>query len=82
MPWPTLRFDCRPPLWLDPAPMPNSSGTWKTGERALQPGRYECLNCRQVGAATEITVASGAIFPYCTVCNLKDNTYRVLPARK
>lgn len=64
------------------ASMPNSSGTWKTGERVVQAGPYECLNCRQTGTKTIITVAAGAIFPYCTVCNLKDNTYRIVPGGK
>ncbi|HEY3174913.1 MAG TPA: hypothetical protein VGK94_04040 [Candidatus Polarisedimenticolia bacterium] len=62
--------------------MPNSSGTWKTGERCIQAGTYECLNCRHLGATTHITVEPGTIFPYCTVCNLKDNTYKLLPRKR
>jgi hypothetical protein len=62
--------------------MPNSSATWKTGERCIEAGVYECLNCRQIGKTTRVTVESGRIFPYCTGCDLKDNTYKLLPAEK
>jgi hypothetical protein len=62
--------------------MPNSSGTWKTGERVLETGRYECLNCKSLGSATVLTLDAGALFPYCTVCNVKDNTYKILRGRK
>ena len=62
--------------------MPNSSGTWKTGERVVTSGVYECLNCRQIGKTTQITLESGAIFPYCTVDELKDNTYKLLPKKR
>ncbi len=61
--------------------MPNSSGTWKTGERAQVTGAYECLNCQSLGNQTRVQVASGAILPYCTVCNLKDNTYKLVKGR-
>lgn len=59
--------------------MPNSSGTWKTGEKVLESGRYECLNCKLLGTTTILTLESGKIFPYCSVCNVKDNTYKLLP---
>ena len=62
--------------------MPNSSGTWKTGERVVTTGTYECINCRQIGKTTHLTLESGKIFPYCTVDELKDNTYKLLPAKK
>lgn len=62
--------------------MPNSSGTWKTGERVLESGDYECLNCKLMGSTTRLTLASGTLFPYCTVCNVKDNTYRLLPGKR
>jgi hypothetical protein len=62
--------------------MPNSSGTWKAGERAQETGEYECLNCRLLGNQTRIRVESGKIFPYCTVDNLKDNTYKLVTGRR
>ena len=58
--------------------MPNSSGTWKTGERVLQTGRYECLNCKLLGTTTYVELEAGKLFPYCTVCNVKDNTYKIV----
>jgi hypothetical protein len=62
--------------------MPNSSGTWKTGERVSQAGTYECLNCRERGATTHLALAPGQIFPYCKVCDVKDNTYKILRGKK
>jgi hypothetical protein len=62
--------------------MPNSSGTWKTGERVLEPARYECLNCKVLGNNTNYDLEAGKLFPYCTVCNLKDNTYKIVPSKK
>jgi len=62
--------------------MPNSSQTWKTGEKVLETGEYECLNCRQGGKASHVTLDEGNLFPYCAVCDLKDNTYRKLPRTK
>ena len=62
--------------------MPNSSSTYKTGERILQSGQYECLNCKLQNTATILTMAEGKLFPYCTVCNVKDNTYKLLPKKK
>jgi len=62
--------------------MPNSSGTWKTGERVLETGRYECLNCKLVGTSTVLELEKDKLFPYCTVDNLKDNTYKILPRKR
>ena len=62
--------------------MPNSSGTWKTGERCIEAGEYECLNCRQIGKTTHVRVETGAIFPYCAGCDLKDNTYKLLSRKR
>ncbi|HET9481783.1 MAG TPA: hypothetical protein VFP98_08510 [Candidatus Polarisedimenticolia bacterium] len=62
--------------------MPNSSGTWKTGERVLESGAYECLNCRLQGNTTHLQLEADKLFPYCTVCNVKDNTYKLLTGRK
>ena len=62
--------------------MPNSSGTWKTGERVLETGRYECLNCKLLGNTTILELEMGKLFPYCTVDNLKDNTYKILPRKR
>jgi len=62
--------------------MPNSSGTWKTGERVLRTATYECLNCRQIGRSTHVTLEEGALFPYCAGCELKDNTYKILAEKK
>jgi hypothetical protein len=59
--------------------MPNSSGTWKTGERVLENGRYECVNCRVLGTTTHLALEAGSLFPYCTVCNVKDNTFKIIP---
>ncbi len=57
--------------------MPNSSGSFKTGEKVLFGAEYECLNCRQLGKATVKTLAEGSIFPYCDVCEAKDCTYKI-----
>lgn len=62
--------------------MPNSSGTFKTGERSLQKAQYECLNCRALGKTTVVTVEAGVLLPYCTVCNLKDNTWKTVRGGK
>jgi len=62
--------------------MPNSSGTWKTGERVLETGHYECLNCKLLGTTTHIPLESGALFPYCKICDVKDNTYKILPRKR
>ncbi len=56
--------------------MPNSSGTWKTGEKVVRPGHYVCLNCRDRGQGTEVSLETDQIFPYCTVCDIKDNTWK------
>ena len=58
--------------------MPNSSGTWKTGERVLETASYLCLNCELLGNKTQYQLEAGKLFPYCTVCNLKDNTYKII----
>ena len=69
-------------MWLDPRAMPNSSDTWKTGERVVKPGSYQCIDCRERGSSTVVTLAADLIFPYCTVCDIKDNTYKYLgPSR-
>ena len=62
--------------------MPNSSGTWKTGERIIQSGQYECLNCKLMGAGTILALEAGKLFPHCAVCNVKDNTYKLLPKQR
>ena len=62
--------------------MPNSSGTWKTGERVLETGQYECLNCKLLGTTTRIDLEAEKLFPYCTVCNVKDNTYKIVTKRQ
>jgi len=62
--------------------MPNSSGTWKTGERVLTTATYDCLNCRQLGKATPVVLQEGALFPYCSGCDMKDNTYKILSGKK
>lgn len=61
--------------------MPNSSGTWKTGEDVVEAGTYECLNCRLLGKETRIQLEAAAIFPYCAGCDLKDNTYKLVGRR-
>ena len=33
-------------------------------------------------AATVLTLVEGKLFPYCTVCNVKDNTYKLLPKKR
>ncbi|MFQ5700782.1 MAG: hypothetical protein ACE5HU_02945 [Acidobacteriota bacterium] len=58
--------------------MPNSSGTWKTGERVVEAGIYVCLDCRQRKTTTHLTLKAGDLFPYCKTCDLKDNTYKML----
>ena len=62
--------------------MPNSSGTWKTGERVIEAATYVCLDCGELGNRTEIPLEEGAIFPYCKTCDLKDNTYKITSGRK
>ncbi|HET6373459.1 MAG TPA: hypothetical protein VFG76_09130 [Candidatus Polarisedimenticolia bacterium] len=62
--------------------MPNSSGTCKTGERVPQSGRYQCLNCRLLGTDTILDLPADVLLPYCTVCNVKDNTYKLLPKQR
>jgi hypothetical protein len=62
--------------------MPNSSGTWKTGERVLETGRYECLNCKLLGTSTCLDLEADKLFPYCTVCNVKDNTYKIVSRKR
>jgi hypothetical protein len=57
--------------------MPNSSDTFKTGERVLQEGEYHCLICRQMGKSTALQAAKGQIFPHCEACESKDATYRL-----
>jgi len=56
--------------------MPNSSGTWKTGEKAAENAQFQCLDCRERGTVTHVTLKQGEIFPYCTVCDIKDNTWK------
>ncbi len=62
--------------------MPNSSGTYKTGERVTVTGLYRCLDCGLSGAQTLVDLAAGALFPYCTACQKKDNTYKLVPGKK
>ncbi len=62
--------------------MPNSSGTFKTGEVITKAGDYECLNCKQTGSRTVLTLEAGRLFPYCAVCNFKDNTYKLLSSKR
>ncbi len=62
--------------------MPNSSGTFKTGERVLESGRYQCMNCALKGTSTIITLESDKLFPYCAACDIKDNTYKRLAGKK
>jgi hypothetical protein len=57
--------------------MSNSSGTFKTGERVLQTGAYECLICRSMGKKTVVTFEEGKIFPFCAGCETKDATFRI-----
>jgi hypothetical protein len=58
--------------------MPNSSDTFKTGERVLLAGDYECLICRSMGKATRLTLEVGTIFPFCPGCETKDATYHLV----
>jgi hypothetical protein len=62
--------------------MPNSSGTWKTGERVIEAGRYVCLDCGERGKTSEVALEEDAIFPYCKTCDIKDNTYRLASGKK
>ena len=62
--------------------MPNSSGTWKTGEKVLETGRYECLNCKLLGTTTHLDLEADKLFPYCTVCDVKDNTYKIVSKKR
>jgi hypothetical protein len=55
----------------------NTSGSFKTGEKVLFDGEYECLDCRQLGKATVKRLTEGSIFPYCDVCEAKDCTYKL-----
>jgi len=56
--------------------MPNSSDTFKTGERVLFAGDYDCLICKSMGKATRLTLEEQKIFPFCPGCETKDATYR------
>ena len=58
--------------------MPNSSGTWKTGERIVETGAYQCLDCHERGNSTRHELKAGEFFPYCATCDVKDNTYKLL----
>jgi hypothetical protein len=60
--------------------MPNSTGTFKTGEIVPHDGDYECLICRQMGKRTVRPFQEGRIFSYCDGCGVKDGTYRLIPA--
>lgn len=62
--------------------MPNSSGTWKTGERILDTAKYECLNCKLLGTTTHLELRAGELFPYCVVCKVKDNTYKLVSPKR
>jgi hypothetical protein len=57
--------------------MTNSSDTFKTGEKAVVPDDYICLDCLQSGRSTTIHVEAGAIFPHCETCETRDATYRM-----
>ena len=57
--------------------MPNSTGSFKKGEKVLFSGDYECLHCRQLEKTTVKALAEGALFPHCDVCGTKSCTYRI-----
>ena len=61
--------------------MPNSSGTYKTGEQVLLDGTYRCLDCGLAGTQTVIQLSAGGLFPYCASCDEKDNTYKLVTGR-
>lgn len=60
--------------------MPNSSDTFKTGERVLQAGAFECLICRSMGKKTSVPLEKDAIVPFCPGCETKDATYEFVGA--
>ena len=58
--------------------MPNSSDTFKTGERVLFAGDYECLICRSMGKTTVVKLEAQKIFPFCSGCGTKDATFHMV----
>ena len=62
--------------------MANTSGTYKTGERVTQVGQYRCLDCDLAGTQTIVTLQAGTLFPYCSSCDLKDNTYKLVSGKR
>lgn len=60
--------------------MPNTSDTFKTGEKVIIDGAYECVHCQTDGKSTIRRLSTGEIFPHCEDCGTKDSTYRLKAA--
>jgi len=62
--------------------MVNTSDTFKTGERVIAAGDYECLICKSMGKTTTITLEAQKIFPFCPGCETKDATFHSIPGSR
>jgi NAD-dependent SIR2 family protein deacetylase len=60
--------------------MPNTSNSFKTGEKVIIDGEYECVHCQQIGKRTARSLSVGDLFPHCDECGTKDSTFRLKPA--
>ncbi|HZI94844.1 MAG TPA: hypothetical protein VFE84_11415 [Patescibacteria group bacterium] len=40
------------------------------------------MNCKLLGTSTCLDLEADKLFPYCTVCNVKDNTYKIVSRKR